>query len=1162
MKKHILLLVFLGFLIQCAPQETVVTVPTVTTGEITAITSTTATCSGNNVTDDGGADVTVSGVCWSTTSNPTTEDSKTEDGVGTKAGTGSFTSNLTGLAPNTTYYVRAYATNSKGTAYGEQRTFTTTAQQTSPTVTTGDVSNITTTTATYSGNVTSDGGAAVTARGVCWSTSENPTTANSKTTDGAGTGAFISSLTDLTPNTTYYIRAYATNAKGTSYGEQKTFTTEQEKVAPSVTTGAMGAITTTTATCSDNNVTADGGAAVTARGVCWSTSENPTTSNSKTTDGAGTGAFTSNLTSLTPNTTYYVRAYATNAKGTSYGEQKTFTTNAEQTAPTVTTGDVTNITTTAATCSGDVTSDGGASVTARGVCWSTSENPTTSNSKTTDGTGTGAFTSSLTGLTPNTTYYVRAYATNSVETSYGEQRTFTTEQEKVAPSVTTGAMGAITTTTATCSDNNVTADGGAAVTARGVCWSTSENPTTSNSKTTDGAGTGAFTSNLTSLTPNTTYYVRAYATNAKGTSYGEQKTFTTNAEQTAPTVTTGDVTNITTTAATCSGDVTSDGGASVTARGVCWSTSENPTTSNSKTTDGTGTGAFTSSLTGLTPNTTYYVRAYATNSVETSYGEQRSFESQPEGVNEPGVYRVRQMGTLGTIINQTQKDTITTMIVLGEINKADFEVLRTQIPQLRYLDLKDVTCEGAQIPNQAFNQNKNIVVIILPKSITKIGSYAFYGCTSLTGSLILPDGLKTIDDGAFSNCPGFTGSLNLPDGLTTIGGSAFSGCSGFTGSLNLPDGLTTIGSGAFYECTGFTGTLNLPDGLTTIENSTFRFCSGFTGSLTLPVGLTTIGNTAFAKCSGFTGSLILPDGLTTIGNGAFEDCTGFNGSLTLSVGLTTIGDKAFNRCSGFTGSLTLPGGLKTIGNTAFDSCSGFTGSLTFPDELTTIGNFAFNRCSGFTGSLNLPDGLTTIGNFTFSDCSGFTGSLILPDGLTTIGNGAFENCSGFTGSLNLPVGLITIGTVAFSNCDGFSGSLILPNKLTTVGDYAFGFCSGFTGSLNLPGELTTIGKGAFTYCTGFSGLVMGNKIATIHDSAFGNCSNISGNVIFPISLLSIRNKGFLGCNKVDAFRFPHTTPPPYYTDMLPGGATVEVPTSAVDTYKATDGWKDYNIVGY
>ena len=92
----------------------------------------------------------------------------------------------------------------------------------------------------------------------------------------------------------------------------------------------------------------------------------------------------------------------------------------------VTTGTVTNITTTTASCSGNVTSDGGSSVTARGVCWSTSENPTTSNSKTTNGTGLGTYTSNITGLSPNTTYYVRAYATNSQGTAYGEQRTFRT----------------------------------------------------------------------------------------------------------------------------------------------------------------------------------------------------------------------------------------------------------------------------------------------------------------------------------------------------------------------------------------------------------------------------------------------------------------------------------------------------------------------------------------------------------------------------------------------------------------------------------------------------------------------------------------------------------------------------------------------------------------
>jgi uncharacterized protein (TIGR02145 family) len=97
-----------------------------------------------------------------------------------------------------------------------------------PTVTTDTVSSITDTTAQSGGNVTSDGGAAVTARGVCWSTSPTPTIADSKTTDGSGTGSFTSSLTGLTANTDYYVRAYATNSAGTGYGAERYFTTETQ----------------------------------------------------------------------------------------------------------------------------------------------------------------------------------------------------------------------------------------------------------------------------------------------------------------------------------------------------------------------------------------------------------------------------------------------------------------------------------------------------------------------------------------------------------------------------------------------------------------------------------------------------------------------------------------------------------------------------------------------------------------------------------------------------------------------------------------------------------------------------------------------------------------------------------------------------------------------
>ena len=101
---------------------------------------------------------------------------------------------------------------------------------------------------------------------------------------------------------------------------------------------------------------------------------------------------------------------------------------------------------------------------------------------------------------------------------------------------------------------------------------------------------------------------------------------------TAPTVTTATITDIDKTTATGGGNVTADGGATVTARGICWSTSQNPTISGSHTTDGTGTGSFTSAMTGLEPNTTYYVRAYATNSAGTAYGEEVSFTTLPAGI--------------------------------------------------------------------------------------------------------------------------------------------------------------------------------------------------------------------------------------------------------------------------------------------------------------------------------------------------------------------------------------------------------------------------------------------------------------------------------------------------------------------------------------------------
>ena len=228
-------------------------------------------------------------------------------------------------------------------------------------------------------------------------------------------------------------------------------------------------------------------------------------------------------TGLKAETTYYYRMRLNMEDGRVESETKTLKTTA-YILPTVTTSEVTNISGTKADCRCNVMSEGDQSVTARGVCWGTDDNPTIDDSHTVDGGGAGAFISNITGLTGSTTYYVRAYATSSAGTAYGETKTFKTT-EYIFPTVTTSEVDYISATTAKC--GGVVTEGDFTVTARGVCWNTADNPTIDDSHTVDGGGAGSFTSNITGLTENTTYYVRAYATSSAGTVYGETKTFET-----------------------------------------------------------------------------------------------------------------------------------------------------------------------------------------------------------------------------------------------------------------------------------------------------------------------------------------------------------------------------------------------------------------------------------------------------------------------------------------------------------------------------------------------------------------------------------------------------------------------------------------------------------
>lgn len=423
----------------------------------------------------------------------------------------------------------------------------------------------------------------------------------------------------LKDNTTYYIRPFAKNYKGVSYGEEMHFTTA-EILLPKVGDVEFSDITYTTAMCT-SNIISDGGVSVTSCGFCYSLSPNSTKDNNHKDSYSTKSPFSVTLSGLTAGARYYVRAYATNIKGTAYGKEDSIKVMSYTEPVVVTDENVQDITYTSALCGGSVKNNGGKEVTECGIFYSLSKSPASFNQKQKgELKDDGTFTCNLTDLSAGTKYYFCAYAINEVGIDYGEEYYFTTTLPSL-PKITTADVTDITYTTAVCG-GNVTDDGGQTIIERGICYSTSQNPTISNDKVSEGVGTGSFTCNLTDLTAGTTYYIRAYATNNKGTAYGYQITLQTNAA-TAPTVSTGrNFTCSSTTTMVCTGSVFSENGAPITECGICWSKSSNPTISNTHSiATSAGVGDFEATLIDLNMGTTYHIRAYAKNSAGISYGD-------------------------------------------------------------------------------------------------------------------------------------------------------------------------------------------------------------------------------------------------------------------------------------------------------------------------------------------------------------------------------------------------------------------------------------------------------------------------------------------------------------------------------------------------------------
>lgn len=271
-------------------------------------------------------------------------------------------------------------------------------------------------------------------------------------------------------------------------------------------------------------------------------------------------------------------------------------------------------------------------------------------------------------------------------------------------------------------------------------------------------------------------------------------------------------------------------------------------------------------------------------------------------------YHIENMGQLITEVNEAGDDPaeIIGLKLTGSINNVDFAYMKLQMPNLEFLDIGEVTCFDNKIPETAFggdsqlNSHTKITEVILPTSITQIGTDAFAYCTNLTSIPSLPDGITSIGDRAFLGCSGLTGNLTWPSNLQTIGHAAFAGCIALNSLSDFPNTLTSIGIAAFHSCFNLASSISFPSSLTSIGESAFNNCSNLivsNGTLTFPEGLIAIADSTFYNCESMDCAIVLPSTLTSIGASAFENCSSIKNDIIFNTTIANIGSKGFYNCT-------------------------------------------------------------------------------------------------------------------------------------------------------------------------------------------------------------------------------------------------------------------------
>lgn len=418
-------------------------------------------------------------------------------------------------------------------------------------------------------------------------------------------------------------------------------------------------------------------------------------------------------------------------------------------------------------------------------------------------------------------------------------------------------------------------------------------------------------------------------------------------------------------------------------------------------------------------------------------------------------------------------------------NINDFTIKNGTLSRYKGKAAKVVVPVGVKTISARAFQRKNVREVILPDSVTKIGTEAFDECVHLN-KICIPDTVTSIGEYAFRGCRSLENPI-LPKKLKKIGKGAFYGCA-FLGKVDIPKGVTTIEEYTFYGCWHL-NSVTVPDSVVSVDRYAFAGCT-YLNSLSIPQKLTDIGAEAFKGCKmladedgfvivngalfdyvGEKTDIIIPDGVQRIAKGftarAYDGILAYNhpdvleqfialGDIAGTPALTSIViPPSVKTIEGIYGSkltsVVIQGSETAIGKTTFNGCENLE-TLILPETITDIGNEAFKGCKKLADK----DGFVII-NGVLCDYAGDKADIVIPDSVREIDVAFYKNNSLKT--VIIPDSVTHIRTCAFSDCTNLE-TVVIPNSVAYIGCYAFCDCKCLM-EIYVPGSVTEIGENCF-----------------------------------------------------------------------------------------------------